>query len=51
MRALLGMAVVLALSWGAPAGAVIIASGDGTGNTSAPLDDPGWAHVGKLAAC
>jgi len=29
-----------------PAQAVIIDSGDGTGNTSAPLDDPGWANVG-----
>jgi len=31
----------------APAGrAVIIASGDGTGNVEAPPDDPGFAHVG-----
>jgi hypothetical protein len=29
-----------------PAGAVIIDSGVGTGNTSAPADDPGWDHVG-----
>jgi hypothetical protein len=29
-----------------PAAAVIIATGDGTGNTSAPVDDPGFAHVG-----
>ncbi|MBW2360796.1 MAG: hypothetical protein JRG84_07835 [Deltaproteobacteria bacterium] len=28
------------------AGAVIIDSGDGTGNTSAPADDPGWKYVG-----
>jgi hypothetical protein len=41
MRGLLGLAVILALAWGIPAGAVIIASGDGTGNTSAPADDPG----------
>lgn len=26
--------------------AVIIDSGDGTGNTSAPPDDPGWVYVG-----
>ena len=26
--------------------AVIISSGDGTGNTSAPADDPGWSNVG-----
>ncbi len=31
----------------APAGrAVLIDSGDGTGNTSAPPDDPGWVYVG-----
>ena len=45
MRILLGAVAVLALAWGAPAAAVIIASGDGTGNTSAPADDPGFAHV------
>jgi len=27
--------------------AVVIASGDGSGNTSAPVDDPGFANVGK----
>jgi hypothetical protein len=48
MRILLGAAVILALAWGAPAAAVIIASGDGTGNTSAPADDPGFAHVGVM---
>lgn len=31
---------------GAPAGAVIIRGGDGSGNTTAPADDPGWANVG-----
>jgi hypothetical protein len=36
----------LGLGAAVPAGAVLIASGDGTGNTSAPLDDPGFAHVG-----
>ncbi|HXV37507.1 MAG TPA: hypothetical protein VEC18_10175, partial [Myxococcota bacterium] len=25
---------------------MLIESGDGSGNTSAPADDPGWAHVG-----
>jgi hypothetical protein len=30
--------------------AVIIAGGDGTANTSAPADDPGWANVGSLGA-
>jgi len=29
-----------------PAAAVIIDSGDGTGNTTAPVDDPGWDNVG-----
>lgn len=31
---------------GGDAEAVIIATGDGTGNVSAPSDDPGWANVG-----
>jgi len=29
--------------------AVIIRGGDGTGNTGAPADDPGWANVGSLS--
>lgn len=29
-----------------PTAAVIIDSGDGSGNTTAPVDDPGFAHVG-----
>ena len=33
------------LCLGNPAGAVLIASGDGAGNTSAPSPDPGWSHV------
>ena len=28
--------------------AVLIASGDGTGNTTAPPADPGWSHVGGV---
>ena len=37
----------LALALAASATAVIIDSGDGTGNTTAPLpDDPGWSNVG-----
>jgi hypothetical protein len=32
----------------ATAHAVILAKGDGTGNTSAPPDDPGFANVGAL---
>jgi hypothetical protein len=39
-------ALLLLLCAGAPAPAVIIASGDGTGNTTAPPRDPGWANVG-----
>ncbi len=31
-----------------PAAATIIAMGDGSGNTTAPLDDPGWNNVGFL---
>jgi hypothetical protein len=41
--AALGMALL-----GAPAGAVLIASGDGTGNTSAPVPDPGFSHLGVV---
>lgn len=48
MHALLRMAMALALGWGAPAAAVIIASGDGWGNTSAPTDDPGFDHLGTF---
>jgi len=39
---------LLSCLWAATAGAVIIASGDGTGNTTAPADDPGFASVGTL---
>jgi len=28
--------------------AVVVETGDGSGNTSAPADDPGWLYVGKL---
>ena len=48
-RVLLSVVVFLALAWGAAAGAVIIASGEGTGNTTPPPDDPGWDSVGLLA--
>jgi hypothetical protein len=30
--------------------AVVIDSGDGSGNTSAPEDDPGWSNVGVLGS-
>jgi hypothetical protein len=48
MRVLLSVAILLTLAWGGPAAAVIIGSGDGTGNTSAPPDDPGWNNVVEL---
>ena len=41
-------ALALALA-AAPASAVLIASGDGTANTSAPPDDPGFANAGVLS--
>lgn len=31
-----------------PVFAVIISGGDGSGNTTAPVDDPGWANVGRV---
>lgn len=38
----------MALALAASASAVIIDSGDGTGNTTAPVpDDPGWSNVGN----
>jgi hypothetical protein len=41
----------LALSLAVPAAAVIIDSGDGSGNTTAPVpDDPGWSNVGTIGA-
>jgi hypothetical protein len=50
----LALATVVAMAL--PAGAVIIDTGDGTGNTSAPpacpsnpVCDPGWDHVGNTA--
>ncbi|MCG8590250.1 MAG: hypothetical protein MJE66_13240, partial [Proteobacteria bacterium] len=33
-----------------PVKAVIIDSGDGTGNTAAPPSDPGFAHVGRRSS-
>lgn len=42
----LGVLTSCILGAGGAARAVVIASGDGTGNTSAPPDDPGWASVG-----
>src|SRR5687768_7068059 len=39
-------ALLLVFALVSPAPAVLIDSGDGTGNTSAPSSDPGWDHVG-----
>ena len=39
-------AVFLVLSLSAPSTAVLIDSGDGSGNTTAPFPDPGWDNVG-----
>jgi hypothetical protein len=44
LRKLLWVGLIIALA-GTPAGSVIIASGNGSGNTTAPADDPGWAHM------
>lgn len=51
LRALAAFAIALALAAIAPcdgAIAVVISAGDGTGNTSAPSNDPGFAHVAAL---
>jgi hypothetical protein len=47
-RSVLTVALCLALM-AARAGAVVIDGGDGSGNASAPPDDPGWDHVGTIA--
>ena len=43
----LGGPLALGLCLASAARAVIIDSCDGTGNTGAPADDPGWSHVGR----
>ncbi len=49
MRSLL--LLFAALSWLAPqANAVLIDSGDGSENTSAPADDPGWNQLGSAGS-
>ena len=47
-RVVLALAVSL-LSWAGGAGAVLIATGDGTGNTTPPSSDPGFANVGATS--
>ncbi len=46
MRRHLTFLVLVSVLASTPASAVLIGSGDGTGNTGAPADDPGWSHVG-----
>ncbi len=46
MRRLLLFLLTLLLA--VPAGALILDSGDGQGNTTPPADDPGWSHVGRV---
>lgn len=41
-----GIAAVASLALPLGASAVVIVTGDGTGNTTAPADDPGFANVG-----
>lgn len=41
-------AVVSGLALSGSVQAVIIAGGEGQGNTNAPADDPGWANVGHI---
>jgi hypothetical protein len=45
-----GFAALLLLLLGLPGRGVIIDSGDGSGNTSAPPDDPGWGYVGAVGS-
>ena len=49
---LAGLLLLSALAlapWGTPSHAVIIATGDGTGNKTPPPDDPGFANVGAMS--
>jgi hypothetical protein len=43
-------AILLAACVALPARAVLIDSGDGTGNSTAPADDPGWRNAGRRGA-
>lgn len=43
----IGLSALLWCGLASPAAAVLIDSGDGTGNTTAPADDPGFIHIGK----
>lgn len=47
IRVPLVVCALVAALWTGSATAVVISTGDGSGNTTAPPDDPGWANVGK----
>ena len=47
-RPFLGLAMALLLFLPSAGLAVLISGGDGTGNTNAPPDDPGWNQVGYI---
>ncbi len=47
-RTALGLGGLVALLVAAPASAVLIDTGDGTGNTTPPPSDPGFANVGVV---
>jgi len=44
----LALSLALTLSLAPPARAVVVATGDGSGNTTAPTDDPGFDHIGTV---
>ncbi len=50
VRAVCAALAILVCAWlpARPAAGVLIASGDGTGNTTPPPDDPGFHHVGVV---
>ena len=50
MSRVIVLAYMFLLATAAPSVAVLIDSGDGTGNTSAPTPDPGWDNVGHRAS-
>ncbi|HPG27653.1 MAG TPA: trypsin-like serine protease [Myxococcota bacterium] len=47
-RRLLALGLLLGAFAASPAAGVLISTGDGTGNTTPPAADPGFAHVGSL---
>ncbi len=47
---LCGLTLIFAITMPLDARAVLIATGDGTGNTTAPAADPGFDNVGRIVA-